>query len=145
MLAKPAASHPDVAKRMSRQRTADTEQELRVRRSLFAVGLRYRKNLTVPGFPRRSIDIAFPRRRLAVFLDGCFWHGCTEHKTMPKSNDRWWAAKINDNRLRDRETTAELEARGWIVLRFWEHEPIEAVVTAIIDALDKAAGKRSDG
>ncbi|NTI50967.1 very short patch repair endonuclease [Agrobacterium rhizogenes] len=137
MLEKPSASHSEVAKRMSRQRIADTQLELKTRRSLFATGLRYRKHYPVPGFPRRSIDIAFPRHHLAVFLDGCFWHGCTTHKTLPNVNDRWWANKIDSNRRRDCETTAELENRGWLVLRFWEHEPTEAVVATIIEALGK--------
>lgn len=142
MLEKPSASHPDVAKRMGRQRTVDTKLELRVRRMLFAAGLRYRKSYPVPGLPRRSIDIAFPRHHLAVFLDGCFWHGCSVHKTIPKVNEGWWAAKIDDNRRRDRETTAELEGRGWSVLRFWEHEPHDQVVAAIILRLGEV---RTDG
>ncbi|NTJ51527.1 DUF559 domain-containing protein [Agrobacterium rhizogenes] len=122
---------------MSRQRTADTKQELKARRLLFAAGprYRYRKHYPVPGFPRRSIDIAFPRSRLAIFLDGCFWHGCTDHRPTPKANNQWWANKIDNNRLRDCETTVELESRGWLVLRFWEHETTEAVVAKIIHTL----------
>lgn len=137
MLVKPTASHAGVAKRMSRQRVADTEPELRIRRLLFTAGLRYRKHYPVPGYPRRSIDIAFPRQRLAVFLDGCFWHGCAEHKSTPKANDSWWVAKIEENRRRDRETTAKLEDGGWRVMRFWEHEAPDAVMAAIAQALGK--------
>ena len=134
---KPAASHASVAKRMSRQRVGDTQPELCVRRLLFAAGLRYRKHYPVPGYPRRSIDVAFPRQRLAVFLDGCFWHGCADHKSTPKANAGWWAAKIEENRRRDWETTAELESRGWRVMRFWEHEAPEAVMAAIASVIDK--------
>ncbi|WP_390688447.1 very short patch repair endonuclease [Rhizobium bangladeshense] len=145
MLPKPAASHPAVAKRMSRQRVADTGVELRVRRALFAEGFRYRKQVAVPGFPRRSIDIAFPRKRLAVFLDGCFWHGCSEHKSTPRSNDRWWASKIEENRRRDLETTAALTACGWTVLRFWEHDAPEKVVTAVRAVLSPDEGRGGNG
>lgn len=145
MVEKPVASSSGVAERMSRQRVADTEPELRVRRLLFAAGMRFRKHYPVPGYPRRSIDIAFPRRRLAIFLDGCFWHGCSEHKSMPKANDGWWALKIEENRRRDRETTADLKGRGWRVMRFWEHEAPDAVVTAIAQELEKANGERGNG
>ena len=145
MVKKPVASDLGVVARMSRQRVADTEPELRVRRLLFAAGMRFRKQYPVPGYPRRSIDIAFPRRRLAIFLDGCFWHGCSEHKSGPKANDEWWAAKFEENRRRDRETTVELESRGWHVMRFWEHETPDAVVMAITWELEKMNGECANG
>ncbi|PZU80680.1 MAG: very short patch repair endonuclease [Shinella sp.] len=145
MVEKPVASNPGVAARMRRQRMVDTEPELRVRRLLFAAGMRFRKYYPVPGYPRRSIDIAFPRRHLAIFLDGCFWHGCSEHKSVPKANNGWWAGKIEENRRRDFETTAELEGRGWRVMRFWEHEAPDAVVMAITKELEKTSGERSNG
>lgn len=81
----------------------------------------------MPGRPRRRIDIAFPRRRLAVFIDGCFWHGCPAHFVPPKSNAQWWAAKIESNRARDRDTDIVLQEAGWTVVRCWEHAaPSEA-------------------
>jgi DNA mismatch endonuclease (patch repair protein) len=71
---------------------------------------------------RRTIDIVFPKLKVAVFLDGCFWHGCPQHATQPKSNAEWWRAKLDKNVSRDAETTEHLRAEGWTVLRFWEHE-----------------------
>lgn len=124
-----------VSARMRRQRSSDTQVELAVRRALFSSGLRYRKHYPVPGRPRRSIDIAFPARRLAVFIDGCFWHGCVLHKSVPKSNEAWWSAKLEQNKQRDAETTSLLTEQNWRVLRFWEHDPVEEVVRAVRNAL----------
>jgi DNA mismatch endonuclease (patch repair protein) len=80
-------------------------------------------------------DIAFPRRRLAVFVDGCFWHRCPEHGTSPKANHDFWKAKLDRNVERDRESDAALEAAGWTVLRFWEHEDPAVAATKILAAL----------
>ena len=107
---------------MSALRRRDNEAELSVRRLLFAAGFRYRVAYPVPGLARRTIDIAFPRRKLAVFIDGCFWHGCPEHGTRPNSNATWWSAKLAANRARDEDTTTHLEAAGWLVMRVWEHD-----------------------
>lgn len=120
-----------VSARMSRQGSRDTAQELAVRRLLHASGLRYRVNVPVPGMPRRTIDIAFPRTKIAVFLDGCFWHGCPQHATRPKANAEWWRTKLDKNMARDVETTTHLTEEGWTVLRFWEHESVEAVARRI--------------
>jgi DNA mismatch endonuclease (patch repair protein) len=112
---------------MSRQGRRDTLPEVAVRRLLHAAGLRYRVNVPVPGMRRRTIDIVFPRLKIAVFMDGCFWHGCPQHATQPKSNAEWWRTKLDKNMARDTETTEHLRAEGWTVLRFWEHEvPVEA-------------------
>ncbi|MEV6317996.1 very short patch repair endonuclease [Streptomyces sp. NPDC051776] len=107
---------------MSRQASRNTTPELAVRRLLYAAGHRYRLHRPVPGFRRRTIDIAFPGPKIAVFLDGCFWHGCPEHATHPKANAEWWRQKLDRNMARDLETTHSLTAVGWTVLRFWEHE-----------------------
>ncbi|WP_329265398.1 very short patch repair endonuclease [Streptomyces sp. NBC_01478] len=112
---------------MSRQSSRDTAPEVAVRRLLHAEGLRYRLNVPVPGMPRRTIDIVFPKAKIAVFMDGCFWHGCPEHATQPKSNAEWWRAKLDKNMARDVETTEHLLAEGWTVLRFWEHETADGV------------------
>ena len=113
---------------MSRQARRDTAPELALRRQLHSGGLRYRVEYPVPGLPRRTVDIAFPSRRLAVFVDGCFWHGCPDHSRPPRSNTDWWIAKLAANIARDRATTVHLEAAGWTVLRIWEHEdPARAV------------------
>ena len=118
----PGASSEAVSHRMSRLPRRDNGAELAVRRLLFADGLRYRVALPVPGRPRRSIDIAFPRAKVAVFIDGCYWHGCPEHGTQPMSNSEWWRTKLTANRERDIDTTQHLEAIGWTVVRIWEHE-----------------------
>jgi len=120
---------------MSRHPRRDTRPELALRRILHAAGYRYRVNYPVPGLPRRTIDIAFTRRKVAVFVDGCFWHGCTVHGQVPASNHAWWCEKLEKNRTRDELTTVHLTASGWTVLRFWEHvseiEAFDAVAAAL--------------
>ena len=131
----PGSSGTAVSARMSVLRRRDTAPEVQVRRLLHAAGLRYRVAYPVPGRPRRTIDVAFTRRKVAVFLDGCFWHGCPEHGTKPTSNAAWWSAKITTNQARDADTTACLIDDGWLVLRFWEHEPPENVADHLVDLL----------
>ncbi|MEV7567574.1 very short patch repair endonuclease [Streptomyces tanashiensis] len=116
---------------MSRQASKDTAAELAVRRLLHAAGLRYRVEFPVPGMARRRIDVAFTSVKVAVLIDGCFWHGCPEHATQPKANAEWWRQKLDRNMARDRETTEHLEAQGWVVLRFWEHMPADEVAAAV--------------
>lgn len=112
---------------MSRQRRRDTEPELALRRELHARGLRYRLAYPVPGVSRCTIDIAWPSRKIAVFVDGCFWHRCPLHASMPHANGSWWAKKLEGNVARDQKVNAALEERGWTVVRVWEHEdPAEA-------------------
>ncbi|MFF8934129.1 very short patch repair endonuclease [Streptomyces paradoxus] len=120
---------------MSRQASKDTAVELAVRRLLHAAGLRYRVEYPVPGLPRRRIDVAFPRAKVAVLIDGCFWHGCPEHATHPKANAEWWRTKLDRNMARDRETTEHLVAAAWTVLRFWEHEDPAEVAAQVLEAL----------
>jgi DNA mismatch endonuclease (patch repair protein) len=93
-----------------------------VRRALHARGLRYRVDHPLPFDRRRRADIAFTRAKVAVFVDGCFWHGCPDHGSTPRTNSAFWSAKIGRNRSRDADTTERLESLGWSVLRFWEHE-----------------------
>lgn len=112
---------PRVRRRMERQRRRDTVPELALRQALHAAGYRYRVNLKVPGSPRRTIDIAFTRARIAVFIDGCFWHGCPQHYTDPKTRQEFWKSKISGNRQRDLSTSRILSAQGWTVVRYWEH------------------------
>lgn len=104
-------------------RRRDTKIELAVRRRIHAMGLRYRVDYPADtGDRRRRVDIVFTRARVAVFIDGCFWHGCPTHFVEPKNNADYWRPKIQRNRERDLESTARLESAGWTVLRFWEHE-----------------------
>lgn len=93
-----------------------------LRKRLHASGLRYRVNMPIPGLPRRRADITFTRAKLAVFVDGCFWHRCPEHATDPATRGAWWQEKLAGNVARDRETDEHLRQLGWRVLRFWEHE-----------------------
>ncbi|MGW5054865.1 very short patch repair endonuclease [Actinokineospora sp. NPDC004072] len=121
--------------RMSRQRARDTAVEMALRRALHAAGLRYRVHRRpVPGV-RREADVAFTRARVAVFVDGCFWHGCPEHATWPKSNADFWRAKIEGNRARDRDTDARFAAAGWRVVRVWEHEDPAAAAARVAQAV----------
>lgn len=134
---------------MSRHPRRDTGPELALRRLLHAGGYRYRVVYPVPGLPRRSIDIAFTRAKVAVFVDGCFWHGCPDHRQVPAANNTWWAEKLQKNRARDVATTSHLTQAGWIVLRFWEHTPtaeaVEAITTALTGASSRPLGERLSG
>ena len=133
----PGASSEAISRRMSRLPRRDNAAELAVRRILFAAGLRYRVALPVPERPRRSIDIAFLGVKVAVFIDGCYWHGCPEHGTQPTSNSEWWRTKLAANRARDVDTTQHLEAIGWTVLRIWEHEAPTAAAERIRVAIGR--------
>lgn len=128
----PVSSSPRVSAQMSALPRKDTKPEMAVRRDLFTRGHRYRIHLSVPGLSRRTMDIGFTRLKLAVFIDGCFWHGCPQHGMVPKSNSEWWVRKLDGNRFRDAETTSHLRALGWEVLRFWEHE----IPSGVADTID---------
>lgn len=128
----PAAAKSEAMRRI---RTAGTNPEMAVRSALHQAGFRFRVGVPVPGKLRRSIDISFARQRLAVFIDGCFWHGCPEHGGSPKTNAAFWSAKVMENRARDRDTDYHLRERGWRVLRFWEHVDPASAVEAVRSAL----------
>ena len=134
------ASTPGVRRSMKSNRSSGTRPELRVRRALHALGLRFNVQVRVPSAPRRRIDIAFPRLRIAVYIDGCFWHACPDHPFNPKRNADYWDAKFAANRVRDRETTELLEQQGWLVLRFWEHEAVDEVAARVGEAVDRRRG-----
>ncbi|WP_142093252.1 very short patch repair endonuclease [Propioniferax innocua] len=125
------ASSDNSRKTMRANRGKDTRPELAVRRILHARGFRYRVHFKVPGMPRRTIDIAFPRQRLAVFIDGCFWHGCPDHYAKPKANAGFWSEKNASNIRRDLEVSHHLRQEGWGVLRFWEHHEPVVIADAI--------------
>lgn len=129
---------------MLANRRRDTSIELAVRRLLHAAGARYRVDFAPdPTNRRRRADIVFARAKVAVFMDGCFWHGCPEHFVPPRSNTEYWGPNIARNMERDRETTERLEALGWTVMRFWEHEdPLEAAGT-ILEVLHRSRSSRS--
>jgi DNA mismatch endonuclease (patch repair protein) len=118
-------------KRMAATHGRDNPRELALRSTLHRRGLRFRLHRGLLTGLRRTVDIVFPRARTAVFLDGCFWHGCPTHRSWPKNNADWWRQKIEGNIARDRDTDRRLREQGWTVLRIWEHEPIETAADRI--------------
>lgn len=129
------SSH-EASLRMARVRQKGTRCEVELRRALHARGLRYRLQVPLLTKPRRVADIVFTRRKLAIFVDGCFWHGCPEHGTSPKSNADFWRDKIETNKRRDLDTNRRLTEAGWRVLRVWEHEDTEEAADRIMKALE---------
>lgn len=129
-----APSDAAVSQRYARLPRQDTGPEVALRRRLFAAGLRYWVQYKVPGLPRRRVDIAFTRWRVAVEVDGCFWHGCPQHGSLPNRNGEWWRWKIERNRARDADTDARLAELGWSVVRVWEHEdPADAAARVLAE------------
>lgn len=128
-MARPAPSSAVVRRRMQQQRRRDTRPEVALRRALHAAGLRYRvERAVLPGMRRRA-DIVFGPAKVAVFVDGCFWHLCPQHATFPRANGHWWREKLERNRERDRDTDRLLLEQGWLPMRVWEHEDmVEAAV-----------------
>ncbi|WP_067857748.1 very short patch repair endonuclease [Nocardia shimofusensis] len=122
--------------RMSRQRRAGTEPELALRRELHRRGLRYFVDRAPIRGQRRRADVVFPRRKVAVYVDGCFWHRCPQHATDPKNNAQWWAEKLAGNVARDRATDETLRAAGWQVVRIWEHEDAATAADRVQSALE---------
>lgn len=125
-------------RRMQRQRQRDTAVELAIRRELHRRGFRFRADYRMEQSMRTRGDIVFTRRRVVVFVDGCFWHGCPEHATAPKTNAIWWREKLDANVARDRRVDMELTDLGWTVVRIWEHESVADGVERIGDALEAA-------
>ena len=127
---------------MQATRRRDTPGELALRAALRALGLRYRIDGALPDTRRRA-DIAFSSPRVAVFVDGCFWHGCPDHRTWPKTNAAWWRAKIEGNVERDRDTDVRLRSAGWTVMRFWAHDDMKAAARRIAQAVRKRKPKQA--
>jgi DNA mismatch endonuclease (patch repair protein) len=107
---------------MENQRRRDTRPEMALRRALHAMGLRYWVDRSPLAGLRRRADLVFPGARVAVYIDGCFWHSCPQHGTSPKNNGAWWQAKLEANQARDADTDRRLAEANWAVLRIWEHE-----------------------
>jgi DNA mismatch endonuclease (patch repair protein) len=121
------ASSPEARARMQSNKSRDTKPELALRSAVHALGLRYRVDARPLKALRRRADLVFPRAKVAVFLDGCFWHGCPVHHTVAAANASFWAEKVSTNRARDSDTDAKLAEEGWVSVRVWEHEdPVEA-------------------
>ncbi|MFI6870853.1 very short patch repair endonuclease [Nocardia sp. NPDC050406] len=123
--------------RMARQRRVGTKPEVALRRELHRRGARFFVDRAPLAGLRRRADIVFPRRKVAVYVDGCFWHSCPEHATSPKNNARWWAEKLAANVVRDRDTDARLAAAGWTVVRVWEHDSADAAADLVMGALGR--------
>lgn len=138
----PPPSSEQARRRMVATRGRDTRPERELRSQLHRLGLRFRIHQAVlPGI-RREADIVFGPARIAVFVDGCFWHGCPQHRTMAKANAAYWQEKIETNRRRDADTNARLRADGWRVIRIWEHEDPSVAARRIARA---ARGHRRAG
>jgi DNA mismatch endonuclease, patch repair protein len=134
-------SSAGVSERMARVRRRDTRPELELRSALHQRGLRYRVDRRpLQGLPSRA-DIVFGPAKVAVYVDGCFWHSCPEHGTMPRSNEAFWQQKLARNRERDAAVNEALAASGWTVIRIWEHEEIDAAA----DCVEAAVRERRKG
>ncbi|MFF0302489.1 very short patch repair endonuclease [Streptomyces nigra] len=116
-------------------RNKNTSPELAIRSLVHAAGLRYRVAAKPIPQMRRTADLVFRPCRVAVFIDGCFWHGCPEHFVPPKTNPDYWSAKIGRNMARDKDTDAKLSEHGWIVLRFWEHQDAVSCADEVIQTV----------
>ncbi len=144
----PRPSSPAVSARMSAASRTDTRPEQELRSELHRRGFRFRLQRPLPFDRRRRADIVFPRERVAVFVDGCFWHACPEHGTWPKANAEWWRDKLTRNRQRDADTDNRLAASGWLSVRVWEHEDVVAAaerVAAVVCARRGATPVRRGG
>ena len=123
---------------MQGNRSRDTKPEMAVRSAVHRRGIRFRVSARPQPELARTADLVLRKTRIAVFVDGCFWHGCPDHHTQPATNSRYWADKIARNVERDGETTEYLQRAGWTVLRFWEHEDPEAVADQVHQAVQSA-------
>jgi len=122
---------------MSSVRNKNTGLEMKLRRALWKAGLRYRVNFKLLGKP----DIVFPKRKLAIFIDGCFWHGCPIHGTSPETHAEFWKTKIKANIERDLQVTSQLKNMGWLVIRVWGHEIKECLDVVIKNITESLHGR----
>lgn len=140
----PPASSAQVREVMKGNRARDTGPELRIRRALHRRGWRYRVHHTIAKSRVRP-DIVFTQHKVAVFIDGCFWHGCPDHGNVPDTNRGYWGAKLRSNMERDAKNTATLETLGWQVVRIWEHTPVDVAVELVEEACRGGMGSRVSG
>jgi len=131
---------------MKANRRADTKPELALRRALHALGYRYRKDyrLDLADGARVRPDIVFTARKVAVFVDGCFWHCCPEHGSQPANNTWYWEPKLRRNVERDRAADVALGAGGWTVVRLWEHEPLGGAVETVVTAVGRVRAESAE-
>ncbi|MGH3751375.1 MAG: very short patch repair endonuclease [Pseudonocardiaceae bacterium] len=139
----PAASTAGRSRNMQAIRRANTKPEVALRSALHRAGLRFRKDYRLDlAEGRVRPDVVFTRARVAVFVDGCFWHCCPDHGRQPSVNSGYWAPKLQRNVDRDHQNTITLERAGWIVVRIWEHQDAKQAVTAVSEALQRAHRNR---
>ena len=131
----PKPVNPTSTKKMKANRRVDTKPEVHIRSLLHQRGLRFRKDYPIKLLNGRTVhaDIAFTKRKIAIFVDGCFWHLCPLHGTLPKSNRHYWIPKLKENQKRDILTTRALQDIHWHVLRFWEHDTPTHIASEIYD------------
>ncbi|GII63496.1 very short patch repair endonuclease [Sphaerisporangium krabiense] len=120
---------------MQANKSRDTKPELALRRAVHRLGVRYRVSARPVSDLRRTADLVFTRAKVAVFLDGCFWHGCPEHHTRAVRNGSYWSEKVERNRKRDADTDQRLREAGWLVIRIWEHEDPQLAAERVRDAV----------
>jgi DNA mismatch endonuclease, patch repair protein len=126
---------------MQSNRSRDTAPEVALRSALHRRGFRFRKHVRpVPGVAC-TVDVLFPTERLALFIDGCYWHSCPQHASSPITNGDWWRAKLAATRERDLRNTQTLNDAGWTVLRIWEHEEVEEAATHVSEVLQQIRAK----
>lgn len=135
----PKPKNEAVRARMKRTPQRDTPVEVAIRREAYRRGLRYRVDRRPTKSVRSRADMVFIGPKVAVYIDGCFWHGCPKHGTWPKNNAQWWREKLEANMARDRRVDAALEGEGWRVVRIWEHEDVVEAVDCIEDAIRSRA------
>ncbi|HMQ24097.1 MAG TPA: very short patch repair endonuclease [Planctomycetota bacterium] len=127
---------------MQSVRQKSTTAESALRSELHALGIRYRVQVPVLTAPRRVADIAMRSLRVAIFVDGCFWHGCPIHATWPRENAAFWREKIVANRARDADTNARLHLGGWTVIRVWAHEPPDQAAKRIASIVERLRSRK---
>ena len=138
----PRASSDAARAVMQGNRARDTRPERAVRSALHREGLRFRVHREPVAGLRCRADVVFPTERVAVFIDGCFWHGCPDHGVRPQTNRSYWDSKIGRNVARDRRNNAALEAAGWLVVRCWEHEdPLVAAERVLVTVLSRRSAQ----
>lgn len=135
--ATPEPSSAEAQKRMRRVRQRNTGVELELRSALHRLGLRFRLHGRIIPNRTRTADIVLMGVKVAVFVDGCFWHSCPEHKTLPKANRVWWREKLRANVLRDRESNRILRSLGWVVVRIWQHDDFHEAANQIFEVVSR--------
>jgi DNA mismatch endonuclease (patch repair protein) len=136
---RPAASSLEARRRMQSIRQRDNQNEMRLRSALHCLGLRFRVHRSIIPGQTRTVDIVLSGARVAVFVDGCFWHSCPRHKSLPKTNRGWWQTKLAANAARDRQSDRILRQLGWRVIRVWEHEDANRAAQRVLTAVSSTS------